>query len=181
MSRAETAMEQLYEDMDIRDELTDEEAAPLLKWAETQAIRLDAESADNTAFEQNVRRLRDLLKSLNHAVGKRSYATPEELNAALEKVSTAAQGVNMTLPASAEEPFQAQGAQDNVAYMQGLLNQLDASIHTPVDEPVSVEAQTADTRTQLQNTIADIMRGKPNTRPDNTNALPLTGDSPDVE
>ena len=51
MSRAEDALMRLYESASLRDELTDEEAKQLLKWAEDEVVRLDESGADDDAFE----------------------------------------------------------------------------------------------------------------------------------
>ena len=55
MSRAEDAVQRLYESADVRDELTDDEAETLLKWAEDELIRLDESGADDETFEAQSR------------------------------------------------------------------------------------------------------------------------------
>ncbi|MBI1257760.1 MAG: hypothetical protein GC204_09845 [Chloroflexi bacterium] len=70
MSRAENAVERLYESADVRDELTDDEAETLLKWAEDELVRLDESGADDETFDAKVITLMDLLKQMNRYAGK---------------------------------------------------------------------------------------------------------------
>ena len=49
MADAAGAIERLYEDSDLRDELQDAEATQFLKWAEEQITRLAAETPDRAA------------------------------------------------------------------------------------------------------------------------------------
>jgi len=72
MSRAEDAVQRIYESADVRDELTDDEAETLLKWAEDELTRLDASGADDETFDAKVVTLMDLLKQMNVTPGNRA-------------------------------------------------------------------------------------------------------------
>jgi hypothetical protein len=77
MSRAEDAVQRIYESADVRDELTDDEAEPLLKWAEAELTRLDASGADDATFDAKVVTLMDLLKQMNRYAGKQGQLSAE--------------------------------------------------------------------------------------------------------
>ncbi len=127
-ARVEAAIERLYEDSDLRDELTDDEAQHLLRWAEAELSKVDASSADETAFETAVDTLGSLIKSINRFIGRRSYSTPDEQAAAFAKIADHAQSLGYPLPADAfTASFEAQAAADNVAALQALLSQIETS------------------------------------------------------
>ncbi len=70
MSQLDDALMRLYENADLRDELTDDEATRLLQWAEAELARLDAAGADDDAFEAQVDTLLRLLKQVNRYAGR---------------------------------------------------------------------------------------------------------------
>jgi hypothetical protein len=127
-ARVEAAIQRLYEDPDLRDELTDDEAQALLRWAEAELNKVDASSADEVAFEAAVDTLGSLIKSINRFIGRRGYATPDEQAAAFAKIAAHAQALGYPLPADAFTPsFEAQAAGDNIAALQALLSQIESS------------------------------------------------------
>ena len=73
-SRAQAAIQRLYESADLRDELTDEEAKALLKWAEAELARLDRADADEDAYAAQVEALLRLLKQINRYAGRQGQA-----------------------------------------------------------------------------------------------------------
>lgn len=77
MSRAEDAVQRLYESADVRDELTDDEAETLLKWAEDELTKLDDSGADDATFEAKTITLMDLLKNMNRYAGRQGQLTAE--------------------------------------------------------------------------------------------------------
>ena len=124
-ARAEAAVQALYEDADLRDELTDEEAQPLYHWAEAQIAQLDASAADDAAFETSADALRRLLKTVNRFVGRRGYATPEEQAEVFAKIAEPAQALGFSMPPEQPATFvQAQAAVDNQTALKTLLDQL---------------------------------------------------------
>lgn len=138
MSRAEDILQAIYEDPDLRDNLTDDEAEVMLKWAETELARLDAEQADETAFEEAADQLRRLLKGINQWIGHKGDP-PEEQAAMIEKIGAAAAGIGRTLAAPAETLASAQAAPDEMAMLQSILARLsgeEAGGETPLSEPV---------------------------------------------
>ena len=77
MSRADDAVQRLYESADVRDELTDDEAETLLKWAEDELTRLDESGADDESFDAKVITLMDLLKNMNRYAGKQGQLSAQ--------------------------------------------------------------------------------------------------------
>lgn len=119
MTRADLALQALIEDSGLREDLTDDEAAPLLAWAQAQLLAWDAADMDDASYEAQMSALRRLLRSLNQAVGQHSYASAQAHAEQLARASAEAQTLGL---AALNEPTlaQAQGG----AYMQALLAQL---------------------------------------------------------
>ncbi|MFQ3568464.1 MAG: hypothetical protein SNJ59_15860 [Aggregatilineales bacterium] len=127
MSRYQDAVQALYDNETLREELVDEEAIPLLRWAEEKIAQLDAEYTDDAAFKQAVGVFIRLLDSINLVVGRRGYAPAEAQRAALEALTAHAAELGIALPAQEAEAmtFSAQAAQDNLTVLNGLLSQID--------------------------------------------------------
>jgi hypothetical protein len=104
MSRAETALMSLYEDASLRGDLIDSDADRLLKWAEAQIVRLDAESPDDAAFEAGIDALRGLVKTMNRFAGRSADRTPDENAAALGRMSEDAAAIGRPVQAAAFAP-----------------------------------------------------------------------------
>jgi hypothetical protein len=68
--------QRLYESASLRDDLNDEEAQTLLTWGQEQVRRIAAEAPDD--FEQQMRFLRQLIKSINRFVGQREFQDSRE-------------------------------------------------------------------------------------------------------
>lgn len=71
MSRAEMAMERLYGDESLTDELRDDEAKTLLSWGEAELNRLLAQDMDEETFDDRFKLLRRTMKRINSFVAKR--------------------------------------------------------------------------------------------------------------
>lgn len=72
MSFGEQAIQQLYENSGLTDELTDSEAKLLLKWGEQEVMRLDAQQLDEDTFEDRFKQVRRAMNRINSFIGKRS-------------------------------------------------------------------------------------------------------------
>lgn len=101
MSRAENALMRLYEDADLRDELTDDEADQMLKWAESELTRLDASGVDDSAFEAQVDTLLNMLKKINRFAGRQGQFSAQSNDQAPANI--AALAAELGHPASAEQ------------------------------------------------------------------------------
>jgi hypothetical protein len=127
-ARVESAVLRLYEDPGLRDELTDDEATPMLKWAEGEVARLDATSADDADFGTATAVLRKLLTAVNRFIGRRAYTTPEEQAAAMDKIAEHATTLGYAMPPERRAAFmQTQATADNLAALTALLAMVDGS------------------------------------------------------
>lgn len=90
MSRVEDALMRLYENADLRDELTDDEAATLLKWAETELTRLDTPALDDETFEAQVDTLMKLLKQMNRYAGRQGQVSAQGVDETPGKIAALA-------------------------------------------------------------------------------------------
>ena len=127
-ARMESAIQQLYEDPGLRDELTDDLATPMLTWAEGEVTRLDSRSPDDSAFQTEFERLRDLLTAVNRFIGRRAFALPEDQQVALEKIAEHAGTLGYAMPPERLAAFmQTQATMDNAAALSSLLGLIDGS------------------------------------------------------
>ncbi len=137
MTRAEAFTQSLYEDANLREDLTDEEATPLFDWAAGIANSLDDSSATDEDFEQKTKQLRKVIKGVNRLVGQRSYAPADAHQQQLDDLRSAAQMMGITPP---DEPIVA-SADQSTAYMGALLAQMQLSTATkPAQAEPSVPA-----------------------------------------
>ena len=137
MMRADSALQALLETPGLREDLTDEEAAPLFAWAEAQLLAWDAAPLADDAFEAKADSLRGLISALSRAAGQHSYASAETHAAHLARASAEAQSLG--LPALSDPVLaQSTGGAD---FMQALLAQLApaAPPAPPPDAPVPAD------------------------------------------
>lgn len=150
MSRAEFAVQQLYEDSSVRDELLDDDAQLLLTWAETEVVRLDAEAADDEQFSAAADALRRLLTQINRFVGRRASGAPDEQRARFDKIAALAASIGHPLPPGAIASF---GSAQAEAGDAGLITALTGLISgglgaesltaVPAPEPMPLAAPQA--------------------------------------
>lgn len=84
------AIDQLYANSDLRSELTDDEAAPLLQWGEAQVAELARRELDDPAFDEAVTHLQGVIARVNRYVGGQSYLPPPELQVLLDEMAAEA-------------------------------------------------------------------------------------------
>lgn len=124
MSRAENALMRLYEDADLRGELTDDEADQMLKWAEGELTRLDASGVDDSAFESQVETLLNMLKKINRFAGRQgqfSAQANDQTPAAIAALAT-----ELGHPASTEQ-VAAAGTGDPSGTLTALIHLMSAA------------------------------------------------------
>lgn len=140
MSRAQDALLRLYENADLRDELTDDEAESLLKWAEAELTRLDAASADDASFEAQADTLMSLLKRMNRFAGRQGQISAQGVDPAPTNIA----GLATELGHSASpEQIAATGTGDPASTIAALTALMSASAQAAPPEPeppVSVQA-----------------------------------------
>lgn len=146
MSRVENALQAIYEDPGLRDELQDAEAEKLLKWAEAELTRLDASGADDAAFDEKMSELRRLLKGMNRLVGRRDQIGAQASDDALDKLAANANALGYALTPDHLAAFAREGASlDGISAVERLttlISQTEAPAQSHDQPPV--EAQAAD-------------------------------------
>ncbi len=134
MSRVDDALQRIYDDSSIRDELTDEEAGNLLQWAEGEIRRLDSAHADDSAFTRHIDTLMDLLKSMNRFAGKQGQFSAQS---APDTSGSIAALANALGHAAAPEQIAKSATGDPTSTVARLITLLGGK---PSDEPLSAES-----------------------------------------
>ncbi len=125
MPDAEGAVERLYEDTDIRDELRDDEANLLLKWAEDRLYKLAEQSATDEEFDARATQFRALLKGMNRLVGNRATLDEAALNASLADLSSQAAAIAAPSGQASAQTAAPPIAADQLSALAGKLPSLD--------------------------------------------------------
>ncbi|MGQ9887174.1 MAG: hypothetical protein ACUVSX_01675 [Aggregatilineales bacterium] len=92
----EWGVQSLYEEADVRDELTDDEAQALLQWAEEQVGRLAEQELDDEAFEAALAHLKRLMRSMNRFAARLPDLAVADQQAMLEKMQVSASAIGLT-------------------------------------------------------------------------------------
>jgi hypothetical protein len=124
-----SALERMYEDTNVRDEIVDDDARILLQWGEAQVKRLAQQEMADEAFEDAYHKLTKVMARINRFAGMRQDADDEKKTELLEKfVSTATES---GYPVSAENvaAFAKENAtMDNASAIRAMTALIDASI-----------------------------------------------------
>jgi hypothetical protein len=150
MSRAQNALTRLYENADLRDELTDDEANAMFKWAEAELARLDAASPDDASFEAQADTLMDLLKKMNRFAGRQGQVSAQGVDPAPTNIAGLA--TELGHPASAEQ-IAAAGTGDPASTITALT----------VLMSVAPASETPDAETTTKEASADVQPSQPAT------------------
>lgn len=143
----------LYEDASLRGDLFDEEAAPLLAWAEGEIARLDAEAADDGVFDARVDALRRLIKAIGRFVSLREGGSVDALTLAFAAVIDHAAAVGCVVPSDRSAAFLERiRSMSNVEVIHALTAQL-RSPETP-----SAESSRESSSSTLSALSADASR-----------------------
>ena len=97
-AQAEWAIQSLYENPGNRDELTDTEADILLRWAETQIMRLAEMELPEDIFEAVYDTLSGLVRRINRLAARCVYLPQEEQAVALNRIAELAAAVGLRIP-----------------------------------------------------------------------------------
>lgn len=145
MSRVDSALEALYEDASLRDELRDDEANELLKWAEAELVKLDTSGATDADFESKIAQLRQLVRGMNRFVGRRAEISAQGADDAVTRLTDQAAALGYSLTPEQLAQFGAQSAAaDGVSAVQGLTKLISSAGGAPATEPPPLPAQTAE-------------------------------------
>lgn len=136
--QVERGVQSLYEEIGVRDELTDDEAQTLLAWAEEQVTRIAAQDLDDEGFETALAQLKRLMRGMNRFSARLAELSPEEQQSMLAKMQVAASAVGLN-PSAA---FSAQAAADPYD-VKANLQALMATFSAPSAPPTSPVAPAA--------------------------------------
>lgn len=92
----EWGVQSLYEEADVRDELTDDEAQALFQWAEEQVNRLANQELDDAAFETALTHLKRLIRNMNRFAARLPDLNAEDQQAMLAKMRVSASAIGLT-------------------------------------------------------------------------------------
>lgn len=134
-AQAQRAIEDLYGDASVREELIDEEADLLLKWGESQIKNLSAQNLDDAAFAADSANLTRLIAEINRFVGKRSYLPPAEQTASLAEIARLAELLHYKVAPGELQAYAQKGAEqsnlDAITALTGMLKSGTGSTPEP--------------------------------------------------
>lgn len=123
---SQDAIQRMYEDTSVRDELIDEEAEILLRWGEGQITQLSAQNADPLAAEEALLRFLRMLARVNRFVGRRG--DPLTLPMRQQKLVETANEAGYPLQLAHVEAFtQQHAAADNFTVLHELIALLEST------------------------------------------------------
>jgi hypothetical protein len=97
-SQRQRAIDLLYATSELRSELTDDEAAPLLRWGESQVTELAQRGLDDAAFDEAFTHLSGVISRINRYVGGQSYLPASDSQRLLEEIAAEARFLGADVP-----------------------------------------------------------------------------------
>jgi len=136
-TQSDRAIEALYEDAGIREELIDSEARILLQWGAKQIEALASKNLDDGQFDESFERLRHLLTLISRFIGQRAYLSPDGQQERMRSIVEAAGALGYTIPAELTAThIQQQAVEDNEAALRALTAMIETSQpHPPAPSP----------------------------------------------
>lgn len=123
----ELAIEQLYEDPSLRDEISDDPAGTLLKWAEKKLVALAEKHDNEEAFEEEFATLRQLIKSMNRFTARERMMDEIEKEGQVGQLVERAQALGLPAEKPPVSTFSAQALIPEEARIHTLIEMLDPS------------------------------------------------------
>lgn len=99
------AVESIYENESLTEELDDDAAEFLLQWGEQQVRRRGEEIFEEARFEQTLHYLRRLMENLNYFIGQRENLDDEEAREIMGEIIQNAQILEFSLSPQALEAY----------------------------------------------------------------------------
>lgn len=163
MSKLENAVQRLYEDISLREELTDNEAEVLLKWAEGKVVQLDDEIADEETFDEQFKQLRRMMKRMNKFIGNRGDDDLEKQQQMVLKFLDSAAELGIKVNQAQIQAFlAAQQNQSNDDVLRSMLGMLEAD-PTPTEEMTTPtepdDSATLETTTNAASSLFGALKG----------------------
>lgn len=139
MPDLESATTKLYEEASLTEDLIDEEATTLLKWAEAQIPVMLEKHTDETAFDEAFTALRAFVKSVNRVIGQGETMDDAEKQERMAKIAQSASALGYPVEPQPTTDFSAQAArqpeQNNVGAIKALLDWVASSRPAPRPSP----------------------------------------------
>jgi hypothetical protein len=122
MASIETAMERMYGDIGLTDELTDDEAEVLLAWGAAEHEKLNTDTMDEEAFEARAQLIRRTMSRINNYIGKRGGYDADKAHSVMARLTEGLHELGYEVRAAQVDTFlAAQGEQDNMTALQSML------------------------------------------------------------
>jgi hypothetical protein len=128
--QAAKAIQMLYSDAGIREDLIDEEADVLLKWAEGEIRALAIHPQKQEPFPDAFGKLRKMVTQMSRYVGRRGNMSPQEQLDALGEIAALGKSLGYPVERPAAQAQADLGTMDNMAAIKALTAMLK-----PPDEP----------------------------------------------
>jgi hypothetical protein len=137
----ETATTRLYEETNLTDELVDQDATTLLKWAEQQVADLVAKyGSDENAFETAFTALRSLLKNMNRYVGQGDVSNEAQQAQRMENITQSASEIGFEMTPTFGAQSLARGVQSKSDLLQSMLSSLQKTGDAPVGDTAAAQS-----------------------------------------
>ncbi|MEO0563936.1 MAG: hypothetical protein AAF125_17665 [Chloroflexota bacterium] len=155
MASLESAMERMYGDINLTDELTDEDANRLLAWGAAEHERAAEALTDDEAFEDRASLIRKSMKRINSYVGGRTDYDEFKAKSRLGRITEGLFELGYTISgAQIDALIAAQSGYDDAAMLTALL----AWGHpTAPEESPTTAAPSSDTLTESDTSVSDYL------------------------
>ena len=144
----ETAVIQMYENVSLTEELTDNPAVVLLKWGEKQLSTLAGKHSDEEAFESDYKALRRLMKSMSKFTSTRHTMSDEEQQDYItNRILSKAQEIGFACTAEDIPAYiEKQKALDEEQNVYALISFIEAAPESPTDSENVPSGSTTDSQ-----------------------------------
>lgn len=130
----ETALQRLYEEISVRDELTDEESEALMRWGEAQIERLAGEDMDDESFDAAYDQLVKLMGRMNRLAAQRAHLSAEDQTVFAQRISESAAALHLPLTSDRLTAYFSQPvAFSDEVDVAGVIALFDPAPPTPAD------------------------------------------------
>lgn len=127
-AQAESAIELLYTNTSVRDELTDDEAEVIIQWGIKHIKQLAAKDLPDEDFEESIGHLTKLMNRINRFAARRADQDTEKQQQSLDRIRESAEQVGLPIAQAQLDAFLSQPvaqADDINANLQQLLALVD--------------------------------------------------------
>jgi hypothetical protein len=165
----ETATTRLYEEASLTDDLVDQDATMLLRWAEQQVAELVTKyGSDEAAFENAFSALRSLVKNMNRYVGQLDMSDEKQQAQRLENITRSASEIGFEMTPAFGAQSLAPSAKSNSDLIQAMLNSLQK---TGTSQAATAQPSSTTTAASSRHTRRMTLQGAADTEDTDTTTL----------